>query len=71
MSFQTEAIADLKTPKFAQVFRVAIPDYKLFAKTLQVNVWSVVQLKEQECLVSKRWELRRISHLCIGPVKVM
>ncbi|XP_064608638.1 protein WWC2-like isoform X2 [Liolophura sinensis] len=50
MSFQTEAIADLKTPKFAQVFRVAIPDYKLFAKTLQVNVWSVVQLKEQECL---------------------
>ncbi|CAI9734781.1 protein WWC2-like isoform X1 [Octopus vulgaris] len=48
--WETKPSADMKNPKFAESFKVAIPKNLLHAQTLQVNVWSIPDGKELECL---------------------
>ena len=55
-SWETKPSGDLKNPKFAEVFRVAIPEHKLLAKTLQVNLWSQHDIMGEKCLVGTERE---------------
>ncbi|GFR66721.1 protein kibra [Elysia marginata] len=50
MCLETKPLQELKSPKFAEQFRVTIPEQKLFSKTLQVHVWSLSQVHGDECL---------------------
>ncbi|GAB1604454.1 protein WWC2-like isoform X2 [Argonauta hians] len=48
--WETKPSPDMKNPKFGESFKVAIPKNLLHAQTLQVNVWSIPDGKELECL---------------------
>ncbi|CAL1530897.1 unnamed protein product [Lymnaea stagnalis] len=47
---ETKPVSDLKSPKFSEMFRVSIPEHKLYSKTLQVHVWSLSLERKEECL---------------------
>ncbi|GFO11615.1 protein wwc2 [Plakobranchus ocellatus] len=50
MCLETKPLHELKSPKFAEQFRMNLAEHKLFSKTLQVHVWSLSQAKGEECL---------------------
>ncbi|XP_041357146.1 protein WWC2-like [Gigantopelta aegis] len=50
ISWTTKSSSDLCSPKFAEIYHVAIPENKLSSKTLQVNIWSLLDNHEDECL---------------------
>lgn len=51
ISWETKPSIELKNPKFGENFKVAIHKNMLHAQTLQVNVLSIPDDKEPECLV--------------------
>ena len=63
MCLETKPLAELKSPKFAEQFRVNIPEHKLLSKTLQVHVWSLSQANGEECLVSSASWLKVLSDI--------
>lgn len=48
-SWETAPSNDIKNPRFSEVFRITIPEKKLFTKTLQVNIWCLQQNRQDEC----------------------
>ncbi|KAK3580455.1 hypothetical protein CHS0354_035497, partial [Potamilus streckersoni] len=47
--WETQPSSDLRNPKFAEMFRVAIQERKLVNKTLQVNIWCLLLGQQDEC----------------------
>lgn len=50
MCLETKPLQELKSPKFAEQFRLTIPEQKLLSKTLQVHVWSLNKATGDECM---------------------
>ncbi|KAG1662523.1 Protein kibra [Nymphon striatum] len=46
----TRFSVDLEKPTFGDVLRLQVPINKLCTKTLQINVWSVNEFSDEECL---------------------
>lgn len=48
----TKPVQDLRKPTFGDSFPFAVPLNKLYTKTLQVNVCSIEDDTQEECLVN-------------------
>nr|XP_023013961.1 protein kibra isoform X1 [Leptinotarsa decemlineata] len=48
--FSTKSVRDLKKATFAEVYNVSVPANKIFAKTLQVNVWNKLADLQEKCV---------------------
>lgn len=46
----TKRVRDLKKPTFGDIFTLPVPLSKLYTKTLQINVWSITDDNQEECL---------------------
>lgn len=56
-NFSTSPIDTHGKPTIGENFRFPVPYGKLFTKTLQVNIWSVSSINEEECLGSSQISL--------------
>lgn len=50
VSWATKPVSELKAPKFAEVFAVTLAEHRLYTNTIQLNVWSMHEVKGDECL---------------------
>ncbi|KAG5886982.1 hypothetical protein JTB14_006623 [Gonioctena quinquepunctata] len=48
--YSTKCVSDLKKATFAEVVNVSVPANKIFAKTLQVNVWNRLADLQEKCV---------------------
>ncbi|KAK9886964.1 hypothetical protein WA026_019222 [Henosepilachna vigintioctopunctata] len=46
----TALVKDLKKPTFGEVFNIPVPANKINNKTLQVNVWNVIEGQQEKCV---------------------
>ncbi|XP_035825058.1 protein KIBRA isoform X1 [Aplysia californica] len=65
MCWETQPLPELRSPKFSEMFRVSIPEHKLFSKTLQVHVWSLSAEKGEECLGCAQVSLAEFDPKCV------
>ena len=54
MSWVTEPSKDIRNPRFSEKFRIVIPKHVLLTKTLQVNIWCLLDNRQEEIYVSTR-----------------
>ncbi|XP_054709816.1 protein kibra-like [Uloborus diversus] len=60
-TFTTSIFENLNKPAIGENFRFSVPIVKLCTKTLQVNIWSVNNNAEEECLGSSQVSLADFS----------
>lgn len=50
--FATKSLKDLKKANFGDIFNISLPANKIYTKTLQINVWNLLEDREK-CVVSR------------------